>query len=347
MLARRRATFVALSTVLCAVSLWSAAASAAPPIPATPELAEASWGISLPTLEKLLHRKLTEQATPGDYDSGKTTIYGIPATLTLEVGAVDGLRGATLHVNAGSAPEVQEQMAFLHGKMEAEFGRPVADDQSTNSSGKVTLNGVEWRWSDGSVLVLPQPDNQIYIFYAETASSHETLALTKQELDNISPGTARRFKWALNGRVWIVHRTQDMIRSLDDHALLADPGSSAYSNLFLKLEIQGRTPVATQAFLRTDQRSINSEYGVFRDVAPLEGCVLLFKDDSPATRSEVPAIAQLGDRWHGGFYDACKSVAFDSAGRAYKNSVDMPNLIVPEYSFRADGSLVIGHPLNK
>lgn len=332
------------ATILC---LFTLAAIAAAPLPETPEFARLNWGASLQTVEKLLNRKLIRYGAPGQYDGGNLALYGLSASLTLEVGAVDGLRGATFVVDTDSAAESQEQLNRLHGRLEAALGRPVLDDQTTSASGEAVTTGTEWRWSDGSVLLLPQPGNKILIAYEQTSPSHETLMVTKRDLDAILPGTAKPFPWPLNGGVLIVRRTQGMIQALHDHAGLADPDSSAPPSTFLKLQIQGSTPLATRTFVHTDERSINPEYGVFRNVAPLEGCVILFKDGSSATRSEIQVIAQLGDRWHGGFYDVCRKVAFDSAGRAYENSVNMPNLMVPEYRFRSDGSLMIGAELSK
>jgi hypothetical protein len=338
----KRLILIVILVVQSAMS--SSMAFSVPPIRSSQAI---NWGMSLYSLNAALNLKIKAQRAPAEYDGGATLIYGLRATLQFEIGKVDGLRGIILRIHAPNNLQCLEQFNELHGHMEADLGKPIVDRQDVNSNNCTPADGAEWLWSDGSVLLLAQPGNQILLSYRETLPSHETLLLTKQILNSIPLGTARRFQWPLNGGIFVIHRTQEQIRGLADNTLLEDPHSIAPPSKFLSLESHGSTPLATGKFIHYDRRSIIAEYGVYRDTAPLEGCSLKFVSTSSSKQAEMDAIAQLGKHWYGGFYDVCRHVAFDTAGRAYKNAVAMPNMMIPEYSFSNDGSLVIGDKLSK
>src|SRR5579859_834919 len=131
----------------------------ASPLPPIAGYERIHWGMTRSALEALLHRKLIEQKVPGEYDGGVATIYGLSAIQQLEVGNFDGLRAINLRISTTNVNTYQEQVNIIHGHMEADLGRPVADNQETTDSESVITLGTEWRWPDGSVLLLPQPGN--------------------------------------------------------------------------------------------------------------------------------------------------------------------------------------------
>lgn len=139
------------------------------------------------------------------------------------------------------------------------------------------------------------------------------------DIGTIRPGQLLTVAW--RGKpVWILHRTDAMLASLDQHdALLADP-----------LSEQVQQPAAAA----NPSRALRPPFLVLVGICTHLGCV-------PSFRPE-PGGAELGPQWPGGFYCPCHGSRFDLAGRVFKNVPAPLNLVVPEYSYLGDSRLVIG-----
>ena len=140
------------------------------------------------------------------------------------------------------------------------------------------------------------------------------------DIGNVEPGQLIRVEW--RGKpVWIVHRTQDMLKGLAKvEEKLRDPNS----------EIVSQTPV----FAKNEYRSMKPEYLVLVGICTHLGC-------SPTFRPEL-APADLGPDWEGGFFCPCHGSRFDMSGRVYKNVPAPTNLEVPPYRYLSETRLLIG-----
>lgn len=137
------------------------------------------------------------------------------------------------------------------------------------------------------------------------------------DLSQLEPGQQVIVAW--RGKpVWIIRRTSDMLKHLDDHtSRLRDPNS-----------LVEQQPVYAQ----NKYRSIRPEYLVLVGICTHLGC-------SPAYK---PSEKELGPDWPGGFYCPCHGSSFDLAGRVF-NGVPAPiNLEVPPYRFISEHMIVIG-----
>jgi len=150
-----------------------------------------------------------------------------------------------------------------------------------------------------------------------SASALASGAPIEVDLSKLMPGQQATVEW--RGKpVWIIRRTQDMLKHLDDdRALLRDPDSL----------------VAQQpSYAQNKFRSINPEYLVLVGICTHLGCSPKYK----------PTINELGPDWPGGFYCPCHGSTFDLAGRVFKDVPAPINLEVPPYRFLNDHTLVIG-----
>lgn len=129
----------------------------------------------------------------------------------------------------------------------------------------------------------------------------------------LEPGIQVTFEW--RGRpVWILHRTQSMLKALEDpahRAKLADPDSRVKSQ---------QPSYAHNAF-----RSLKPEYLVLVPICTHLGCV-------PTFRPEV-GPADLGPEWPGGYFCPCHGSKFDFAGRVYRNVPAPTNLMIPPHRY--------------
>jgi ubiquinol-cytochrome c reductase iron-sulfur subunit len=137
------------------------------------------------------------------------------------------------------------------------------------------------------------------------------------DLSKLMPGQQATVEW--QGKpVWIIRRTQDMLKHLDeDRALLRDPDS-----------------LVTQQphYAKNKFRSINPEYLVLVGICTHLGCSPKYK----------PTIKELGPDWPGGFYCPCHGSTFDLAGRVFKGVPAPINLEVPPYRFLNAHTVIIG-----
>lgn len=138
------------------------------------------------------------------------------------------------------------------------------------------------------------------------------------DLSTIAAGTMSTVAW--RGKpVWILHRTPQMITSLEtDIDILADP-FSAHSE---------QPPDAANRL-----RSVRSEWAVLIGICTHLGCVPNFRTNLHADS----APNRIGE-----FYCPCHGSKFDFAGRVFKNVPAPTNLVVPEHRYVTTSLLRIG-----
>ena len=137
------------------------------------------------------------------------------------------------------------------------------------------------------------------------------------DLSKMEPGQQVTVAW--RGKpVWIIRRTPDMLKHLDeDSSLLRDPDSL----------------VAQQpTYAKNKYRSIKPDYLVLVGICTHLGCSPKYK----------PYEKELGPDWPGGFYCPCHGSTFDLAGRVFKSVPAPINLEVPPYRFISEHMIVIG-----
>ena len=135
----------------------------------------------------------------------------------------------------------------------------------------------------------------------------------------LEPGAMVRVEW--RGRpVWVLRRTEDMLKRLADvEGSLRDA----------KSEESDQPEYAANAY-----RSVKPEYLVVVGQCTHLGC-------APIERFEVQP-ADLGPDWMGGFYCPCHGSKFDLAGRVFKGVPAPLNLAVPPYRFVTDDLILVG-----
>ena len=138
----------------------------------------------------------------------------------------------------------------------------------------------------------------------------------------LEPGTQLTVEWR-GMPVWILRRSEVMLRVLDDPrhlAKLADPGSAMKSQ--------------QPAYARNAYRSVNPEYLVVVAICTHLGCVPTFRPDV--------APADIGADWDGGYFCPCHGSKFDLAGRVWRNVPAPTNLVIPAHHYVGGTKVVIG-----
>lgn len=140
------------------------------------------------------------------------------------------------------------------------------------------------------------------------------------DIGKLAPGEMMTVEW--RGKpVWILHRTEAMLASLDgNEAALADPASAH--------------PMQP-AYAQKRHRSINPRYLVAVGICTHLGC-------SPSEKFSTGAASGLGADWPGGFLCPCHGSTFDLAGRVYLHKPAPDNLEVPPHKYLSDTRLIIG-----
>ncbi len=140
------------------------------------------------------------------------------------------------------------------------------------------------------------------------------------DVSKVEPGQLIRVEW--RGKpVWIVHRTEEMLKGLSEITdRLDDPDSL----------VETQQP----AYAKNEVRSIKPPYLVLVGICTHLGC-------SPTFRPDV-APADLGSEWKGGFFCPCHGSRFDLAGRVYKNVPAPTNLEVPPHSYLTESRILLG-----
>jgi ubiquinol-cytochrome c reductase iron-sulfur subunit len=140
-----------------------------------------------------------------------------------------------------------------------------------------------------------------------------------QDVSKLEPGSMMKVEWR-GKAIYIVHRTQSMLATLDDvEDRLRDPESADSDQ---------------PDYAQNEYRSIRPELLVMEGVCTHLGC-------APLARFDV-APADLGADWPGGFFCPCHGSKFDLAGRVFEGVPAPKNLRIPPYSFVNDGTVIIG-----
>jgi len=161
-------------------------------------------------------------------------------------------------------------------------------------------------------------------FVASMAPSEQAragAAPVSVDLSNLATGEEITVAWR-GMPVWILHRSREMIESMDlpDHlARLRDPLSA----------VPQQPNYATN-----DHRSIKPEYSILVALCTHLGCIPTFRPDL--------APGDLGSAWDGGYYCPCHGSRFDLAGRVYLDVPAPTNLVVPPHRYLADKLVEIG-----
>jgi ubiquinol-cytochrome c reductase iron-sulfur subunit len=139
------------------------------------------------------------------------------------------------------------------------------------------------------------------------------------DVSTIAPG--RLLTVEFRGKpVWVLHRTDDMLKSLNGHdAILADPNS----------ERSVQPPYA-----KNPVRALKPPIFVAIGICTHLGCIPLFRPE--------PGAADLGPDWPGGFYCPCHGSKFDLAARVVKNVPAPLNLEIPPHQYLSDTRLQVG-----
>lgn len=139
------------------------------------------------------------------------------------------------------------------------------------------------------------------------------------DVSQVGPGALQTVEW--RGKpIWLVHRTDAMLATLDRHLdQLLDPRS---------MQLQ-QPPYATNPV-----RAIKPSLLVVTGICTHLGCVPVYRPE--------PAAADLGSDWPGGFYCPCHGSKFDLAGRVFKNVPAPLNLEIPPHTYLSDIRLLIG-----
>ncbi len=145
-------------------------------------------------------------------------------------------------------------------------------------------------------------------------------APVEADIGKLAPGEMMRVEW--RGKpVWIIHRTKEMLESLEK---VAEKVSDAVS----------RRPQQPE-YARNPYRSIKPEYLVVVGICTHLGC-------SPTDKFKTGAESGIAADWPGGFLCPCHGSLFDLAGRVYKNMPAPDNLEVPPHYYLSDTRILIG-----
>ena len=145
-------------------------------------------------------------------------------------------------------------------------------------------------------------------------------APVEADIGKLAPGEMMRVEW--RGKpVWIIHRTKEMLESLDKAKdRVSDPAS--------------RRPMQPE-YAKNPARSIRPEYLVVVGICTHLGC-------SPTNKFQAGAESGIAADWPGGFLCPCHGSLFDLAGRVYKNMPAPDNLEVPPHYYLSETRILIG-----
>ncbi len=140
------------------------------------------------------------------------------------------------------------------------------------------------------------------------------------DVSKLAPGEMMTVEW--RGKpVWLLHRTPEMIATLQAHeSRLADPASA---------EPQQPDYAANR------QRSIKPEYLVVIGICTHLGC-------SPSEKFVAGGGSGIGEDWPGGFLCPCHGSIFDLAGRVFLSQPAPTNLEIPPHKWLGEQLVLIG-----
>jgi ubiquinol-cytochrome c reductase iron-sulfur subunit len=119
--------------------------------------------------------------------------------------------------------------------------------------------------------------------------------------------------------VWILNRSDAMIKKLDNNKELADPD----------LKVVSQQP----KYCQNKTRSIKSNLLVIVGICTHLGC---------APSPKLSPKGDMGSEWEGGFFCPCHGSKFDLAGRVFKGSPAPTNLVVPPHKYINEHTVLIG-----
>lgn len=142
------------------------------------------------------------------------------------------------------------------------------------------------------------------------------------DISHMEPGQLLTVEW--RGKpVWILKRTEEMIKSLDAVTdQVADPESK-----------DSKQP---DYITKTGKlRSVKPGVLVVLGICTHLGC-------SPAKRLSAGSSEGMPADWKGGFYCPCHGSKFDLSGRVFKNVPAPINLEIPKHRYISDTKIIIG-----
>lgn len=139
------------------------------------------------------------------------------------------------------------------------------------------------------------------------------------DVTDVALGSIKTVAWR-GQPVWIIHRTDEMTAELAKHNdQLTDP----------MCNVNSQQP----PYCKNAGRAIKPNLGVIVGLCTHLGC-------SPTAKLDNGG--DMGENWTGGFFCPCHGSKFDLSGRVFKGSPAPTNLVIPPYSYLADGTLLIG-----
>lgn len=159
-------------------------------------------------------------------------------------------------------------------------------------------------------------------FVSTLSPSAKTKAIggpVEVDVSGLKPGERKTVKW--RGKpVWILRRSEEALAELSEMVdTLRDPES--------KVEQQPE-------YAKNGHRSVNPEYLVVIGLCTHLGC-----SPNYLARNEPH---DFGADWKGGFFCPCHGSKFDLAGRVFKGVPAPANLMVPQYQFISETTILIG-----
>lgn len=141
------------------------------------------------------------------------------------------------------------------------------------------------------------------------------------DVSKIESGQLILVKWRKKP-VWILHRTEHMLKTLDDSDLLSrlvDPKSQSPQQPASK-------------YINGNYRSIKRHIFVAVALCTHMQCVPNFR----------PAAHSVTSWWYGGFHCPCHGSLYDFSARVFEGSPAPMNIPIPPYYWRSDSVVRIG-----
>ena len=143
-------------------------------------------------------------------------------------------------------------------------------------------------------------------------------AAVEVDVAGIKSGELKISEWR-GQPVWILNRSDAMIKKLDNNKELADPD----------LKVVSQQP----KYCQNKTRSIKSNLLVVVGICTHLGC---------APSPKLSPKGDMGSEWEGGFFCPCHGSKFDLAGRVFKGSPAPTNLVVPPHKYINENTVLIG-----
>ena len=143
-------------------------------------------------------------------------------------------------------------------------------------------------------------------------------AAVEFNVSNIKKGEMQTTEWR-GQPVWIINRSEAMLKTLDEQKELADPN----------LKVSSQQP----KYCQNKTRSIKPNILVMVGICTHLGC---------APSPKLSPKGDMGTEWQGGFFCPCHGSKFYLAGRVYKGSPAPTNLVIPPHTYLNEEIILIG-----